>query len=387
VSRTTTPIQVPMHDLRAEYGIVKEQIDAAIKRVIDGSAFVMGDELEAFEEEYARYQGVRYAVGVGSGTSAVHLALRACGVGTGDEVITVPNTDVSTSASISHCGASIVWVDVDPKAFTIDPQKIEEKITPKTKAILPVHLFGHPADMDMVVHIARRHRLLVIEDSALAVGAEYRGKKVGSIGDAGCFSFSPTKILGAFGAGGMVVTDNPEIMERLRVLRNYGFDLSHEDHQALITGIPNWKTLTEGFNDQLDTLQAAILRVKLAVLDQRLEKRREIARTYSDRLADLDLTPPFEARHVKHVYRAYPILVDNRDNVRHALRSSGIATTVYYVPLLHLQPAYSHLHFGPGSFPVAEHVADRMLCLPIFPSMTQDQVATVISALEDCVSH
>ena len=373
---------VPMLDLRAEYADLKADIDAAIQRVIESVRFVLGEEVAAFEDEFARYTGAPYAVGVGSGTAALCLGLLASGVGPGDQVITVPNTDVPTTMAITSCGADIVWVDVEPDSFTIDPEKIEGKVTPATRAILPVHLFGHPAEMDPIMEIAQRHDLLVIEDAALAVGAEYRGRKVGTIGDIGCFSLAPGKILGAYGDAGIVVTGSAQIADRLRVLRNYGHDLSmvHRQPQAV------WKVATEGFNERPDTLQAAILRAKLSTLEQRIAARRAAAARYDALLAGLHLVTPSPPQNVRHVYRAYTILVAHRDRVRDQLTAKGIETQVYYAPPLHLQPAYQRFEFHRGSFPTSEAIAEQMLSLPLFPEMREDQTAAVVTALEASVS-
>ena len=382
---TSTRMRVPMSDLRLEYFTLKATIDDALRRVIESGSFVMGEELEAFEDEFARFCGARYSVGVGSGTAALQLALLACGVGPGDEVITVPNSDIPTTMTITHCGASIVWVDVDPRTFTIDPEHIEEKISHKTKAILPVHLFGHPAEMDAVTAIAKRHGLVVVEDAALAVGAEYHGRKVGSIGDVGCFSLAPGKILGAYGDAGIVTTDSREIAERVKVLRNYGHDLSMEDTRDSVGGIDTWKLIAEGFNERLDALQAAVLRAKLPTLADRIARRRAIARCYDRRLERLDLVIPHEAPGARHVYRGYPLLVRERTRTREHLTAKGIATQVYYVPPLHLQPVYDQLGFRAGAFPVAEDIASRLLSIPLFPEMTDQQVDEVVAALEECV--
>jgi len=380
-------MSVPMSNLRAEYYSLREEIDDAIQRVIESGSFVMGEEVEAFEEEFARYCGAKYAVGVGSGTAALHLTLLACGIGSGDEVITVPNTDIPTTMTITHCGATITWVDVDRHTFNIDPEKIEERITERTRAILPVHLFGHPADMDPIVEIAQRHDLLVIEDAALAVGAEYKHRKVGALGDVGCFSLAPTKILGAYGDAGIITTDHREIADRIKVLRNYGHALEMEEDFGGALGIRYWKLVAEGFNERLDTLQAAILRAKLPTLEERITQRREAAHKYDDLLAELNLVTPYEADDVKHVYRAYAVLVDDRDRVREHLASKGIATRLYYIPPLHLQPVYERLGYQPGDFPVAEETAAQMVSLPIFPEITDEQIAEVASVLEECVNR
>jgi dTDP-4-amino-4,6-dideoxygalactose transaminase len=376
---------VPFNDLRAEYYSLQEEIDGAIRRVLESGKFVMGEELDAFEKEFALYCGAKHAIGVGSGTGALHLALLACGIGPGDEVITVPNTDLPTAAAISYCGANIVWVDVDASTFNIDPNRLEAKITKRTKAILPVHLFGHPADMDSIMEVAKRYNLSVIEDACLAAGAGYKGRKVGTIGDVGCFSLAPTKMLGAYGDGGVVITDHGKIADRIKILRNYGHSLEMESKSSELQGPTDWEFVTEGFNERLDELQAAIVRVKLPTLEKRLARRREIASEYNNLLDGLDLVSPYEAPEVKHVYRTYTILVRQRDRVRECLTSKGIATRLYYGPLpLHLQTVYARLGYHKGDFPVTEEIADRMLSLPIFPQMTQLQIEEVVSALEEC---
>lgn len=377
---------VPMVDLRAEYHCLKVEIDEAIRRVIESGNFVMGEEVEAFESEFALYCGARYAIGVGSGTAALHLALLACGVGPGDEVITVPNTDIPTTMTISHCGARIVWVDVDRRTYGMDPDKVEERVTARTKAILPVHLFGHPADMDPIMEVAERYGLLVIEDAALALGAEYKGRKVGTIGHVGCFSLAPTKILGAYGDAGVVIANDAKIADRIRVLRNYGHSLEMESGADGILGVRFWQVVAEGFNERLDALQAAVLRAKLPSLDQRIEHRREIAYRYNRLLDGLDVVRPYEAGNVKHVYRAYTVLTEDREWVREYLAMKGIASRLYYVPPLHLQPVYRHFGFKVGDFPVVEATTSKMLSLPIFPEMTEDQVDRVVSALAEAMA-
>ena len=377
--------RVPMYDLRAEYHVQKDAIDAAIGRVLESGVLIMGPELTAFEDEFARFCGTGYAVGVSSGTAALHLALLACGVGRGDEVITVPNSDIPTTMTITHCGASIVWVDVDPKTFTLNPGQLAGKITPRTKAIVPVHLFGHPAEMDPIMEVARGHGVKVIEDAALATGATYKGRKVGAIGDVGCFSLAPTKILGALGDAGIVTTNDAAVADRIKVLRNYGHDLRMGNPLVPSAGIPKWHLVAEGFNERLDSLQAAVLRVRLPALSDRIQRRRDIARRYTQRLENLDLVVPYEAPDVTHVYRAYPILVDGADRVRADLAERGISTHAYYTPPLHRQPAYAGRRQAPGSFPVADAIAERLVCLPIFPTMSSQQAAEVLDALEHLV--
>jgi dTDP-4-amino-4,6-dideoxygalactose transaminase len=372
---------VPMSDLWAEHRSLQLEIEQALQRVIKSGIFVLGAEVEGFEQEFAAYCGATHAVGVGSGTAALQLAMLACNIGPGDEVITVPNTDIPTTAAITHCGASIVWVDVDPETYTMDPAKIVERITPRTKAILPVHLFGHPADMDPIAEIAREHGLLVIEDAALAVGTEYKGRKVGTFGVAGCFSLAPTKILGAYGDGGVLVTNDPQIAERIRILRNYGHSLQMEEEFEGSLGTREWRYDTEGFNERLDSLQAAVVRAKLPSLEDRIARRRQIAEQYRDLLAGLPVQVPRESPNVRHVYFAYAVLVDDRELVRDYLASQGIANRIHYIPPLHLQAVYRRLGFNLGDYPVVESVAQRMISLPIFPQMTDDHVQAVTSAL------
>jgi dTDP-4-amino-4,6-dideoxygalactose transaminase len=376
---------VPMLNLHQEYLDLKPDIDDAIGRVIASGAFFLGPELAAFEAEFAAWCGVAHAVGVGSGTAALFLALRACGIGPGDEVITVPNTDIPTTMTISQCGATFTWVDVDPQTFNIDPGKIEAAITPRTRAILPVHLFGCPADMEPILEIARTHRLRVVEDAALALGATYRGRRVGGFGDVAAFSLAPGKILGAYGDAGAVVTNDPEIAERVRILRNYGHDPRMEEDRPRNSPPRDWNLLEEAYNERLDSLQAAILRAKLPTLDRRIDARRCIAKTYDRELAKLDLVTPYEPSAARHVYRAYPVLVRERDRVRQHLQSRQIATQTYYTPPLHLQPAYRHLGFKSDSFPGSEHIGQSLLCLPIFPEMTESQIGAVVDALVECV--
>jgi len=282
-------MKTPLVDLKAQYDSIKEVIDKAVRRVIEGGQFILGSEVEAFELEMATYCSTRYAVGVASGTDALHLALLACGIKPGDEVITTPFTFIATAETIARCGATPVFVDIDPKTYNIDPAKIEPKITRRTRAILPVHLYGQPADMNPILELARKYNLKVIEDCAQALGAKYRGIKVGSLGDAGCFSFFPSKVLGAYGDGGLVTTSNKEVAEKVAMLRNHG----EKD---------KYHTLIHGFNSRLDAIQAAILRVKLRFLDQWLEQRRGKAGLYSQLLGEISgLESPFEAPHSYHI--------------------------------------------------------------------------------------
>jgi len=375
-------MRVPMSDLVAEYHSLKKELDQAIQRVIASGNYVLGEEVEGFEREFATYCGASNAVGVGSGTAALQLAISACNIGPGDEIITVPNTDIPTTAAITHAGARIVWVDVDPHTFTMDPAKIEERITTRTRAILPVHLFGHAADMDPILEIAHAHNLLVIEDAALAVGAEYKGRKVGTFGIAGCFSLAPSKILGAYGDAGVVVTNDRTIADRIKVVRNYGHQLDMEEEEGLLA-TREWRYAAEGFNERLDSLQAAIVRAKLPTVELRISRRREIAERYAHLLRGLPIVLPSESSNARHVYFAYPILVENREAIREHLASQGIANRIHYIPPLHLQAVYKRMGLTVGDFPVVESVARRMISLPIFPQMTDDQVDEVGASMAE----
>ena len=378
---------VPMSDLAMEYRSLKTEIDSAVARVLASGHYVLGDELEAFEEAFADYVGARFAMGVGSGTAALHLALVALKVEPEDEVITVPNTDTPTAAAVTHAGAKVVLADTTEDTFTMDPEKLEKKITPRTKVIIPVHLFGHSADMGPICEIADRHGVTILEDSALAVGGEYKGRRTGSFGPLGCFSVAPGKILGGYGDGGMVVTDDSDLAQRIRVLRNYGhapgMKLSGKD----LTGGTGWKVLEEGFNQRLDTLQAAILNAKLRTLDDRIAGRRRAAALYREMFSGTPVTPVYEAPWAHHVYFAYNAMVspDLRDRAREHLASRGVATRLYYNPPLHLHPAYRWMGLGAGSLPVAEETASRMIGLPCFPQITESQVEQAASTLLEFV--
>ena len=374
-------MQVPLYDLRADYLALKEPIDRSILEVLESGSYAAGPRVAAFEQEFAAYCGARHAVGVSSGSAALELALRVCGLGVGDEVVTVPNTDTSTAAAITHCGAKVVFADVEPHSLVMDPQQLEGKITPRTKAIVPVHLFGQPATMASILDIAVARNLLVVEDAALAVGAEYRGAKVGTLGDVGCMSLNSRKILSAIGDAGIVVTNRDRLADEVRSLRNYGEETAHGE-RALP---PRLELRHEGFNAKLDEIQAAVLRVKLAVLPEALAKRRAIARQYDEGLRRLDVTRPCASQDARHAYRAYTIRVENRDRLARHLADRGIETVAYYVPPLHLQPAYRYLGHARGDFPVAEEAAETMLSLPIHPTMSDQQVTYVVDAIVDFV--
>ena len=363
-------LQVPFLDLRAQHDPLRAELLAAIGEVIDRSAFAGGPMVAEFEEDFAAYCRTRAAVGVGSGTEALWLALLAQGIGHGDEVITVPNTFMATAEAISYSGARPVFVDVDERTYTLDPQQLERAITPRTKAVIPVHLFGQMADMDPIMEIAQRYRLIVIEDACQAHGAEYKGRRAGSIGHAGCFSFYPGKNLGAWGEAGAVVTNDRALAEKIRILRDHGQETRY--HHTCI-----------GWNARMDGIQAAVLRVKLKGLDRGNAARRAHARRYKELLADLDvLTLPLAAEYGVHIYHLSVVRVPERDRILQALARRGIACGIHYPTPVHRQDAYRSLGLGPGSFPVAERCAGEILSLPMFPELTPAQIETVARELK-----
>jgi dTDP-4-amino-4,6-dideoxygalactose transaminase len=366
-------LNVPLVDLKAQYSSIKDEIAGAIGGVIAGTQFILGPEVKAFEQEIAAFIGVSQAVGVASGTDALHLALLACAIKPGDEVITTPFSFIATAEAITHCGAVPVFVDIDLRTYNIDPARIEAKITPKTKAILPVHLYGHPADMGSILELARKHNLKVIEDCAQALGASYKDKRVGSLGDAGCLSFFPSKVLGAYGDGGMVVTNNPEIAEKVTMLRNHG------SQKKYFSSVP-------GFNSRLDELQAAILRVKLRHLDKWLELRRQKAALYSQLLGQIEgIQPPYEAPDCHHIFNYYTVRLDrklNRDGLQKHLSAQGIATAIYYPLSLHLQPVYKFLGYKLGELPESEKAQEEVISLPIYPELGDKEIEAIAKAIK-----
>jgi dTDP-4-amino-4,6-dideoxygalactose transaminase len=360
---------VPFLDLKAQHEQVKPQIDAAVMRVIDSAQFVLGPEVAAFEERFAAYCGVKYCAALNSGTSALHLALIAAGIGPGDEVITVSMTFVATTAAILYCGAKPVFVDVDPNTWTMDPNLIEAAITPRTKAILPVHLHGLMADMDPIMELARRHDLVVIEDAAQSHGAEYKGRRAGSIGDIGCFSFYPGKNLGAYGEGGAVVTNNPDLARKVALLRDWGQESKYNHVVA-------------GYNYRMDGIQGAVLNVKMQYIEAWTEARRRVAADYDRLLAKSGYNRPASPSHCRHVYHVYAVALSHRDDVQKTLQAEGIATGIHYPVPVHLQKAYADLKYKPGDFPVTESLAGRFLSLPIYAELRPEQVLEVVLALE-----
>ena len=359
---------IPYNDLKAQYHSIKNEIDAAVLRVLDSTQYILGEEVFAFEREFAGYCQASHAIGVSSGTSALHLALLAAGVGPGDEVITVPFTFVATVSAICYTGATPVLVDIEPDYFTIDPSKIEAAITPKTKAIMPVHLYGQPADMDPIMDIARRRSLTVIEDAAQAHGSDYHGRRCGSIAEIAGFSFYPGKNLGAYGEGGAITTTRADVAAACRTLRDWGREKRYE-HRV------------KAFNYRMDGIQGAILRVKLRHLEAWTEGRRRVAEWYAAALDPDTVRLPQARPGCRHVYHVYAVRTDDREKLREALDAQGIQTGVHYPIPVHLQPAHADLGYHAGDFPVAEHVAREVLSLPIFPEMTREQVQTVAEAV------
>lgn len=364
-------MSIGLVDLTEQYRSLQEEITAQIQQVLSEMTLFLGENVFRLEEEFARYCGTRYAVGVGSGTDALHLALRAGGVGPGDQVITVSLTFISTVEAIAHAGAQPVFVDIDPQTYTMDTSRLEAAITPKTKAIVPVQLYGHPADMDPVKALSDKHNLLVVEDACQAHGAEYKDAKVGSLGHAAAFSFYYTKNLGAYGEGGMVVTNNPKIATKVRMLRNHGAKAKHQ--YAFL-----------GFNSRLDELQAAILRVKLPHLDRWNTTRRTWAREYNRQLADLEeVTTPEEQPYAKHVYHLYVIRVPRRDALARWLKAHGVATAIHYPVPVHIQKACEIFGYSPGSLPVSESISQQILSLPMYPELTLEQIGYVCQTIRD----
>jgi len=361
---------IPFIDLKAQYYSIKDEIDRAIANVLESCQFVLGKEVATFEEEFAAYCQTHHAIAVNSGTSALHLALLASGVGPGDEVITVPFTFVATVAAICYTGAKPIFVDINPRSFTMDVTQTEKAITNRTKAILPVHLYGQPADMDPILEMAKHHNLLVIEDAAQAHGAEYKGKRVGGLGDMGCFSFYPGKNLGAYGEGGMVVTNNPDYARSIRMLRDWGQDRKYY-HDL------------KGYNYRLEGMQGAILRVKLRHLEAWTEARRAHARRYNELLAGNGVRTPEEMPFARHVYHIYAVRTPQREALQRALSEKGIQTGIHYPIPVHLQKAYADLGYQSGDFPHSERAANEVLSLPMYPELSDENIEIVSAAVRE----
>lgn len=365
-------MMIPLVDLKVQYNSIKPEIDNAIQRVLDSTSFIMGEELESFEEEFALFCNTKYAIGVANGSDALILALIACGINKEDEVITVPNTFIATTEAITHIGGKIVFIDINPKTYTIDVSKIEEKISNKTKAIIPVHLYGQTADMYPIIELAQKYNLKIIEDAAQAHGAEYKGEKVGSIGDVACFSFYPGKNLGAYGDAGMITTNSEEIAQKVKLLRNHGRITKKYEHEI------------EGYSSRLDNLQAAILRVKLKYLNKWNGTRRKNARKYNELLNNIGgIITPYEADYAKHVYHLYVIRTEDRDRLREELKSNGVTTGIHYPIPLHLQPAYNYLGYKEGDFPITEECSQKILSLPMYAELSEDQIVEIVNLISN----
>lgn len=363
-------MNIPLIDLTTQHHNLRAEIESALQGVLDRGDFILGQDVTRLEEEFAAYCGTKYAVGVDSGLSALELSLRAFGIGAGDEVIVPAHTFTATAAAVSFAGAIPVFVDVDPHTLCIDVEKIEAAITPHTRAILPVHLYGLPADMDPILTIAEKHNLIVVEDSCQAHGAIYKGRRAGNLGHAAGFSFYPTKNLGACGDAGMVTTNDPKVVDTIKALRNCG-QTSKNVHEL------------QPFNHRLDSMQAAILRVKLHYLDQWIASRRKLAAVYDRLLADLKVILPAEPSGYEHVYHLYVIRSENRDALQAHLKEHGIGTAIHYPKPVHLQPFYTKQGGGEGQFPIAEATCNQILSLPMYPELTEAQVDVVADVIRE----
>lgn len=392
-------MKIPLINLREQYEAIKETADKQILEVLHSARYIMGQNVKEFEKEFAQYIGVKHVITVGNGTDALVIALKALGLGCGDEVITSPFTFFSTAEAVSAVGATPVFADVKPDTFNIDPKQIESKITSKTKAIIPVHIFGQPSDMNEVNVIAKRHNLKVLEDACQAVGAEYKNKKTGTLGDAACFSFFPTKNLGCAGDGGAIVTDNDEIAAICRALRTHGsgengqkaynilnnicdeIEEDKSDDNTVYNPLKYYNYLI-GYNSRLDEIQAALLRVKLPLLDKWNELRRQHARFYNKELESTNLVIPYEDKNVKHVYHMYMLQSENRIELINYLKENGIATGVYYPVPLHLQKAYLKLGYKRGDMPNSEYLSNRTFAIPMFAEITEEEQLYIIDAIK-----
>jgi dTDP-4-amino-4,6-dideoxygalactose transaminase len=361
-------IRIPFENLTRQYQIMREEITVALDEVLPTGKYTMGPFLNQFETEFSAYTGTKYCAGISNGTEALHLALLACGIGPGDEVITVPNTYIATVFAITYTGATPVFADVDPVSFNLDPEQVEAHITPRTKAILPVHMYGHPVDMDPILALAHKHHLYVVEDAAHAHGAMYKGRKAGAFCDLGCFSFYPTKVMGAYGDGGAVTTDNPDLYERVRQLRYMGQRVKY-CHEII------------GYQQRLGDLQANILRVKLRHIEHSIAERRRAAATYYRLLQGTPVIAPVEVGDVRHVYYMYTIRAPRRDQLESFLAERGIGSSPVYPLPVPYQPAYAFMGHKDGDFPVSDAHYKEILCLPMFPELTDDEIGEVAQAI------
>jgi dTDP-4-amino-4,6-dideoxygalactose transaminase len=367
-------VNVPFVDLRVQHRALRDELTQAVQRVMERADFALGEDVARFEEEFAAFCGTRYAVGVDSGLSALELSLRAFGIGPGDEVIVPAHTFIATAAAVTFAGARLILVDVDPTTYNMDVTQIEAAITPRTRAIIPVHLYGLPAEMDAILGLADKHALIVIEDACQAHGALYKGRRVGSLGHASAFSFYPTKNLGGCGDGGMMATDDAQVAERVRAMRNCGQKEKYR-HEL------------PPFNHRLDTLQAAILRVKLRYLEGWIEGRQRNAALYTELLAGNGVAMPVKVPNSTHVYHLYVVRTPQRDALQTHLREQGIGTAIHYPIPIHLQPFYAQHGFRRGQFPVTEQLCDEILSLPMFPEMTADQVQYVATQVIEFLKY
>jgi dTDP-4-amino-4,6-dideoxygalactose transaminase len=365
---------IPLVDLKAQYAQLKPEVDAAIQRVLDNTSFILGQEVSNFEQAFANYIGVTGAVGIASGTAALHLSLLACGVGPGDEVITTAHTFFATAEMISHTGARPIFVDIDPRTYNLDPNRVEAAITPRTRAIVPVHLYGQPAQMDSLLEIAQRHNLWLIEDAAQAHGATFKGRHCGAWGHLACFSFYPGKNLGAYGDGGMVTGADETLLAKVRLWRNHGRTQKYE-HEEI------------GWGERLDALQAAILGVKLNYLEQWTEARRNHAAVYNQLLEQTEVLRPYEEPQARHVYHLYVIRTARRDEMLTFLKRRGIEAGVHYPIPLHRQPAYLKQGYSNTHLPVTEAAAAEVLSLPLYPELTRQQIEVVVAAIKEFTTH
>lgn len=361
-------VTVPFVDLKQQYASIKSEVDAAIARVIENTSFILGPEVRAFEAAFAEYTGARACIAVNSGTAALQLALMAAGVGAGDEVIVPSFTFFATAEAVSVLGATPVFVDVDPVSYTVTADAIERAITPRTRAVIPVHLYGQAADLDPILELAQKHNLRVIEDAAQAHGAEYKRKRVGGLGSAGCFSFYPSKNLGAYGEAGAIVTNDEELATRLRLLRDHGSTSKYA--HAIV-----------GYNFRMEEIQAAVLNVKLPHLNDWNDARRTRAARYHSALSNSGVALPHEMEYARHVYHVYAVQADNRDELQRRLTAAGVQSGVHYPIPIHFQPAYQSLGYKRGDLPVTEALAERVLSLPMFPELSDEQIDRVAEAV------
>ena len=393
-------MNIPLIDLKAQYGSLADELNKVTLDVLSSANYILGKNVIEFEKEFAEYIGVKHAISVGNGTDALVLALKAMGIGEGDEVITTPFTFFATAESISAVGATPIFVDVRKDTFNIDTSKIEDKITEKTKAIIPVHIFGQAADMDEINEIAKRHNLLVIEDACQAIGGKYKGRNIGSLGDMACFSFFPTKNLGCAGDGGMIVTDNDDLAVIARALRTHGsgengqkaFNLlnnieeevqsSKESNDTVYNPLKYYNYLI-GYNTRLDAIQAAILKVKIKEIDKWNAKRREIVEQYNNSFEDLDLVTPVCDENNEHVYHMYILQSEDRERMLTKLEEKGVATGVYYPVPLHLQKVYKDLGYKEGDMPVSEYLSHRTFAIPVYPELSDDQIKYIIDSVRN----